>query len=140
MVILVLAYQETRSDQAVPHNYLYQSEITMNCLICNKPIFRKNKKACSPSHEKIIAAKIGAGYFHEHRNKQKPLWRDINKISEIYDECRRITEQTGTPHHVDHIIPLRGKNVSGLHVHQNLRIISSDENQRKNNKFLPELL
>jgi len=78
VVILVLAYQETRSDQAVPHNYLYQS--------------------------------------------------------------RRITEQTGTPHHVDHIIPLRGKNVSGLHVHQNLRIISSDENQRKNNKFLPELL
>ena len=112
----------------------------MKCLLCNKPVFRKGKKACSPIHERIIAAKIGAGYYQEHRNKQKPLWRDINKIKAIYDECERISKESGIKHHVDHIIPLRGKNVSGLHVHENLRIISAVENQSKKNKFLPELL
>ena len=112
----------------------------MNCLLCNKPVFRKGKKACSPTHEKIIAAKIGAGHYQEYRNKQKPLWRDVNKIRAIYDECERITKESGILHHVDHIIPLRGQNVSGLHVHENLRIISATENQSKKNKLLPELL
>ena len=138
MVISVLQYRETQSERAVPHTYLLSVGDTMNCLLCNKPVYRKGKKACSPTHEKIISAKIGAGYFSEHRNKQKPLWRDINKIREIYDECKRITKESGILHHVDHIVPLRGQNVSGLHVHQNLRIITADENQRKKNKLLPE--
>jgi 5-methylcytosine-specific restriction endonuclease McrA len=112
----------------------------MKCLICNRNIIRKGKKACTPNHEKILAAKIGAGYFQEHRNKQKPLWRDIKKISAIYDECEKLTQQTGILHHVDHIIPLRGETVSGLHVHQNLRIISAVENRSKSNKLLPELI
>ena len=112
----------------------------MNCPICNTPVYRKNKKACKPSHEKVLAAKIGAGFHQEHRNRQKPLWRDIEKISAIYDECERISKETGIKHHVDHIIPLRGKTVTGLHVHENLRIIAAGENITKSNKFLPELL
>lgn len=39
---------------------------------------------------------------------------------------------------VDHIIPLYGKKVSGLHVPNNLRVIKSDENKRKANKYVVE--
>jgi hypothetical protein len=62
-----------------------------------------------------------------------PKWADLDKIREIYDECRRITEETGIPHHVDHIEPLRGADRCGLHVENNLRIVTATENLKKGN-------
>ncbi len=59
-----------------------------------------------------------------------PSWVDASAIMRIYQEC-----PPGM--HVDHIVPLRGKNVSGLHVPWNLQYLAAIENQRKNNK-MPE--
>jgi hypothetical protein len=64
-----------------------------------------------------------------------PLWADLNAIKKIYEECSRITLVTGVEHHVDHIVPLLGTNVRGLHVESNLRIISGAENRSKSNRF-----
>lgn len=61
--------------------------------------------------------------------KATPAWANIDAIKTIYANAREMGMV------VDHIIPLRGKKVSGLHVETNLQIISRAENARKYNKF-----
>ena len=70
-----------------------------------------------------------------------PPWltkEQLLEMENIYIECARITEKTGIPHEVDHIIPLQGKNVCGLHVPWNLQILpakGSDGNRSKGNRI-----
>ena len=57
-----------------------------------------------------------------------------DQITSIYAERERITKATGIDHHVDHILPLQGKDVCGLHVPWNLRVITAEDNLSKSNK------
>jgi hypothetical protein len=65
-----------------------------------------------------------------------PSWASLEKIAEIYKQRRLVSEVTGVEHHVDHVIPLKGKNVCGLHVETNLKIVPATENMKKSNKLL----
>jgi hypothetical protein len=60
----------------------------------------------------------------------KEHWRQIQAF---YDEAHRLTMETGIPHEVDHIEPLQGKDVCGLHVPWNLRVIRMELNRQKGN-------
>lgn len=76
-----------------------------------------------------------AEYQREYQSRRRatklsrtPKWANIVKIGEIYKNCPE-------GYHVDHIIPLQGKLVSGLHVENNLQYLSSIDNCSKNNSF-----
>jgi hypothetical protein len=70
--------------------------------------------------------------------KCTPKWLNEsqkNQIFEFYQFAKVQTERTGIKHEVDHIIPIKGHNVSGLHVPWNLQVISAEQNRRKSNKL-----
>jgi hypothetical protein len=69
--------------------------------------------------------------------KAMPKWANLEKIKFIYSECSNISKLTGVEHHVDHIVPLNSKFVCGLHVHNNLQIITMSENVKKSNQVWP---
>lgn len=70
--------------------------------------------------------------------KRTPSWLtkfDRLKIKCLYQLAAMRTRESGEEWHVDHIIPLRGKLVSGLHVPANLRVITASENLSKHNSY-----
>lgn len=64
-----------------------------------------------------------------------PTWRNSEVIEGVYKLRRALSEVGHKPYQVDHIVPLHGRNVSGLHVAANLRIIEAQDNNIKNNHF-----
>ena len=76
-------------------------------------------------------------YLNAHRKGRikdaTPIWVNLPAIRQFYVDCPE-------GYHVDHILPLRGKLVSGLHVLENLQYLPASENLKKSNKFTQEVL
>lgn len=69
--------------------------------------------------------------------ERTPKWltkQDWDKMNDIYNLAKKLSKTTGIKYSVDHVLPLRGKHVSGLHTPNNLKIIPLKENISKNNK------
>ena len=68
-----------------------------------------------------------------------PSWlttKEKAEIRQLYQIAITMSKTTGEQYVVDHIIPLRGEDVCGLHVPWNLRVITQEENLKKSNKIL----
>ena len=70
--------------------------------------------------------------------KATPLWANKNIINAIYQKAYLISKQSGIQYEVDHIIPLQGKNVCGLHNEFNLQIITMTTNRQKATNYKDE--
>lgn len=90
----------------------------------------KKWAANNKGHRNAISKRRAVAKMH-----RTPSWADLDAIRAVYEEAARVTEQTGIPHEVDHIIPLQGERVSGLHVHQNLQVIERAANRSKRNRM-----
>lgn len=85
------------------------------------------RKYKSKNRGKINAANVARRLAKLNRT---PKWSETSKIQELYSKCP-------IGYHVDHIIPLQGVFVSGLHVLANLQYLPVKENLSKSNKFDP---
>lgn len=70
--------------------------------------------------------------------QRTPSWltaEDRKEIRKFYTLAKEAEILTGDSYHVDHIVPLRGGNVSGLHVPWNLQVLPADINIKKGNSY-----
>ena len=133
-----VSYQENREKKLA-----YQSQYYINNKEKCKEI-RKNFGLNNPDYYKDYRKRNSAKVnFKETKRKTAkinriPKWLtefDYLKIKCIYQIAAMLTRENKEPWHVDHIIPLQGKLVSGLHVPSNLQVLREKDNCSKSNKF-----
>jgi hypothetical protein len=76
--------------------------------------------------------------YYSRKSKATPPWltkEDHLLIESFYIHARDCEVVSGQKYHVDHIVPLQGENVCGLHVPWNLQVLPCDLNISKSNKF-----
>ena len=85
---------------------------------------KENRAAVLAMNAKRRAAQINA----------TPEWADQEAVERFYMQARALTVSTGVSHEVDHIEPLLGDAVCGLHVECNLQILTASANRSKKNR------
>jgi len=102
----------------------------------NKDTIKARVKAWKQANP--VKVKVAKKKYKARFKDRVPPWLSKEQRADIekyYAEAIRLTQTLGEQYEVDHIVPLRGKTVSGLHVPWNLQIMKASENNAKSNKF-----
>jgi hypothetical protein len=111
-------YYDTKADVKAAYDRQWKIEHREQYLASKRAYAKRNpgkySSYCATRHAATI--------------KRLPKWADKEAIKQFY--------KNRPPHnHVDHIVPLKGERVSGLHVEYNLQYLPALENIKKGNKF-----
>lgn len=121
-------YRQANKDKIREYNQRYNAR---------KP------EVLSNAREKWLAANPERAAENKARRKAiekhaMPKWADRNAIENIYKQRIELEKVTEMQWHVDHIIPLQGKTICGLHIAENLQVLPATVNMQKSNKLLLE--
>ncbi len=122
-------YREVNLDRARLNEAAYRAR---NRSICNARVneWKRNNKELLAFYTQTRAAAL---------IRATPIWANLDAVRRIYAEAHKLRQSTGDVYHVDHIVPLKGKTVCGLHCEANLQIIPGVENLRKNRHSWPDM-
>lgn len=125
----ILPYTEFHLDNYNSRGINYSCKkcrVAENAATYKKPSTKEaHKRSYIKNKDKIRARNA---LYRAQRELRCPSWADKTEIALIYKNCPEDL-------HIDHIIPLKGDLVSGLHVSENLQYLSPEDNIRKSNSF-----
>ena len=122
------SWYEANADKKKAANKRWRDANTNKKKEINKRWQQANPDKINASTAKRRAAKL----------QSTPPWltqEDLVNIQQFYTAANQLTSLNGCPYHVDHIVPLQGKTVCGLHVPWNLQVLQAHENMSKSNKL-----
>lgn len=118
-----------KRDEIAEKSYEYRQQNKEKIAVVALAWKRANKAKVVSYTVKYNATKLRA----------TPQWASDAKILSFYESSDALNMLTGEWHHVDHIVPLQSDLVCGLHCEANLQIMPALENQRKGNRWWPDM-
>lgn len=127
-----------------------QDDLGLTGGVDNGPLFAPKMRRVKPKsttlpgiirRENERRASLMSGWRRRREQYDKlPWWNEFrSEVAKMYKEARRLTKETGVVHSVDHIVPLKGTLVCGLHVYWNMQVIELGPNIAKSNHTWPDM-
>jgi hypothetical protein len=137
------AYKENNSEYCSEYSKQYRLDNLDKLQAYGKEYARVNsekavKRAVQWQKDNPAKVRLRGAKRRAAKLEATPSWLSGPQLAHIertYKLASIIQEETGMKYHVDHIVPLQGSNVCGLHVPWNLQVIPASVNASKSNKF-----
>lgn len=138
----ILKYRESKKEERLLHGREYY-KINKD----DRKLYRERNRVRIKLQKRLYRA-TNRSKFNANSAKRRaaklratPSWltkEELQQIEELYEIAQAFKLYTGQEYHVDHIVPLKGENVCGLHVPWNLQVLEASENLSKHNKLLED--
>lgn len=100
---------------------------------CPGPLFGPRPRPAPKNH----GTRMPGVHRRTRERRQTPGWADAAATRAMFQQAERLTRETGVRYSVDHIVPLAGATVCGLHWHGNMEIRPLSENLAKGTRWWP---
>ena len=125
-------YRQTNKEAISERYKSYYKDNRESLLTKKRPMIRRHYR-----NNKIYYAEKSAR-SRATKLKQTPMWfneEDKSYYKDLLEQQQLLKDAWGISYHIDHIVPLQGKKVSGLHCKENWQLIPAFDNLSKGNSY-----
>jgi 5-methylcytosine-specific restriction endonuclease McrA len=130
---------KTEAAKAAGKRYYEKNRQAVIARAAARPVEEKRRLQAEYKDRNVDVVRADTSVRKRRLREATPKWltpAERLQMRDLYVQARKLTELTRERYVVDHIVPLRGESVCGLHVPWNLRVITQDENLKKSNQHV----
>jgi 5-methylcytosine-specific restriction endonuclease McrA len=130
---------KTEAAKAAAKRYYEKNRQAVIARAAARPTEEKRRLQAEYKDRNVDVVRADTSVRKRRHREATPRWltpAERLQMRDLYVQARKLTELTRERYVVDHIVPLRGESVCGLHVPWNLRVITQEENLKKSNKHV----